>query len=54
MVHIRALDWGMDQLRDLVVELDFVRFEGGPIVATSLTYFGYVGVLTGASGKGSA
>ncbi len=47
IVHFRALDWGMDRLREIVVELDFVRFEGGPVVASSLTYFGYIGVLTG-------
>ena len=47
MVHFRALDWGMDRLREIVVELDFVRREGGPVVASSLTYFGYIGVLTG-------
>ncbi len=46
-LSFRTLDWGMDPLRDLVVELDFVRCEGGPVVATSISYFGYVGVLTG-------
>jgi len=47
MLHFRTLDWGMDPLRKMVVELDFVRRQGGPVVATSVTYFGYVGVLTG-------
>ena len=47
VLHFRTLDWGMDALRQIVVELDFVLYENGPIVATSLTYFGYVGVLTG-------
>ena len=47
MLHFRTLDWGMESLRHLVVELDFVRRAGGPVVATSVTYFGYVGVLTG-------
>ncbi|KAK3315915.1 hypothetical protein B0H66DRAFT_559965 [Apodospora peruviana] len=47
MVHFRTLDWGMDTLRYLVVELDFVRTKGGPVVATTVGYFGYVGVLTG-------
>ena len=47
MLHFRTLDWGMDELRKLVVELNFVEHPDGPIIATSVTYFGYVGVLTG-------
>ncbi|CAM1501308.1 Fc.00g104700.m01.CDS01 [Cosmosporella sp. VM-42] len=47
ILHFRTLDWGMDELRRIVVELDFVRFSGGPIVATAVTYLGYIGVLTG-------
>ena len=47
MLSFRALDWGMEPLRQIVMEVDFVRSEGGPVVATSVTYFGYIGVLTG-------
>jgi hypothetical protein len=47
MVHFRTLDWDMDELRRLVVELEFVRFAGGTVVARTVGYFGYVGVLTG-------
>ncbi|CAF9927608.1 MAG: hypothetical protein GOMPHAMPRED_004449 [Gomphillus americanus] len=47
MLHFRCLDWDMDPLRKLVIELDFVNEAGGEIVFTSLTYFGYVGCLTG-------
>ncbi|KAF4992503.1 hypothetical protein FDECE_13692 [Fusarium decemcellulare] len=47
ILHFRTLDWGMDRLRRIVVELDFVRHAGGPVVATTVTYLGYVGVLTG-------
>ena len=47
MLHFRTLDWAMDPLRKVVVELNFVEQAGGPVVATSITYFGYVGVLTG-------
>ena len=47
ILHFRTLDWGMDPLRRVVIELDFVYNAGGPVIATSLTYFGYVGVLTG-------
>lgn len=47
IVHFRTLDWDMDSLRALVVELEFVKFPGGPVVARTVGYFGYVGVLTG-------
>ena len=47
MLHFRALDWGMPELRRVVVILDFVKEKDGLVVATSVTYFGYVGVLTG-------
>ncbi len=36
MVHFRTLDWDMDELRPLVVELEFVRFAGGPVVARTV------------------
>jgi len=48
IIHFRTLDWGMDILRNLVVEFDFIRGQGTQVVATTVTYFGYVGVLTGA------
>ena len=47
MLHFRTLDWGMDALRKIVVQLDFVQSPGGPTIASSITYIGYVGVLTG-------
>jgi hypothetical protein len=59
MVHLRTLDWDMDPLRELIVRLDFVREssledggdgegEGeGEVIASSITYVGFVGVLTG-------
>lgn len=52
MVHFRTLDWTMDPLRELVVQLEFVRDEnhedgGNEVIATSITYVGFVGVLTG-------
>lgn len=51
MVHFRTLDWAMDPLRELVVQLDFVREnqhgENGEVLASSITYVGFVGVLTG-------
>ena len=47
MLHFRTLDWGMDPLRKIVVQLDFVKRPGDNIIASSITYVGYVGVLTG-------
>lgn len=47
MLHFRTLDWGMPSLRKVVIQLDFKTSHDGPIVASSLTYAGYVGVLTG-------
>ncbi|KAK2671407.1 Acid ceramidase, N-terminal [Fusarium oxysporum f. sp. vasinfectum] len=47
MLHFRTLDWGMHQLRNIIVELDFVRAPGGPVIATTIGYLGYIGVLTG-------
>ncbi|KAJ5317990.1 hypothetical protein PENANT_c004G10089 [Penicillium antarcticum] len=48
MVHFRTLDWGMDPLRDLVVQLEFIKEEApDKVLATSITYVGFVGILTG-------
>lgn len=48
MLHFRTLDWLMDPLRDLIVQLEFVRDDDPQkVLATSITYVGYVGVLTG-------
>ena len=45
MLHFRTLDWGMDPLRKVIVQLEYVR--DGVKVASAITYVGYVGVLTG-------
>lgn len=48
MVHFRTLDWGMDPLRSLIVQLEFVRDDApDKVLATCITYVGFVGVLTG-------
>jgi hypothetical protein len=48
MLHFRTLDWAMDPLRDLIVQLDFYRDDNEEkVLATSITYVGFVGVLTG-------
>ncbi|KAJ9668450.1 hypothetical protein H2201_001498 [Coniosporium apollinis] len=46
MLHFRTLDWGMDALRKVVVELEFVDRPHGEVIARSITYAGFVGVLT--------
>ncbi|RMZ89823.1 hypothetical protein DV736_g2957, partial [Chaetothyriales sp. CBS 134916] len=50
MLHFRTLDWGMDPLRAIVVQLNFVRSQSeqpDTVLARSITYAGFVGVLTG-------
>jgi hypothetical protein len=47
ILHFRTLDWGMDPLRRLTVQINYARHRNGPVVATSITYLGYVGILTG-------
>lgn len=46
MLHFRTLDWAMDPLREVVVQLNFVNEPGGPVIARSVTYVGFVGALT--------
>ena len=47
MLHFRTLDWGMDALRKIVVQLEFVSSpKSDKVLATSITYVGFVGVLT--------
>lgn len=46
MLHFRTLDWAMDPLREVVVQLNFVNEPNGPVIARSITYVGFVGVLT--------
>ncbi|KAK0640691.1 beta subunit of N-acylethanolamine-hydrolyzing acid amidase-domain-containing protein [Cercophora newfieldiana] len=47
ILHFRTLDWTMDPLRNLIVEIDYVQRPSGPVIATTVGYLGYVGVLTG-------
>lgn len=50
MMHFRTLDWGMDGLKNLLVTLEFVRSKSSEperVIARSITYAGFVGVLTG-------
>jgi hypothetical protein len=50
MMHFRTLDWGMDPLRSVLVVLEFVRSESEEpekVIGRTITYAGFVGVLTG-------
>ncbi|CAJ2500631.1 Uu.00g034840.m01.CDS01 [Anthostomella pinea] len=49
LMHFRTLDWGMDELRDLLVVLEFVDSSSDApdrVIARSITYAGFVGMLT--------
>jgi hypothetical protein len=43
--HIRTMDWGMEFLRPLTIEVEFTK--GGRTLYVATTWVGYVGVLTG-------
>jgi len=43
--HIRTMDWPLDALRNVTVRVNFQR--GGATVLRTITWAGYIGVLTG-------
>ncbi|TVY48899.1 Acid ceramidase [Lachnellula occidentalis] len=50
MMHFRTLDWGMEGLRSVIIVLEFVRSKSEDpqeVIARTITYAGFVGVLTG-------
>ncbi|KAL2403913.1 hypothetical protein ABEF95_004396 [Exophiala dermatitidis] len=50
MLHFRTLDWTMDPLRSVIVQLEFIRTKSAnpsEVLARSITYVGFVGFLTG-------
>ncbi|UKZ96196.1 uncharacterized protein TrAFT101_010998 [Trichoderma asperellum] len=50
MMHFRTLDWAMPELRSVLVVLEFVRSkskEPQAVIARTVSYAGFVGVLTG-------
>jgi hypothetical protein len=47
MMHFRTLDWSMDLLRQTIVQFEFVEAPGGEVIARTVGYVGFVGVLTG-------
>ncbi|CAF3383119.1 unnamed protein product [Rotaria sp. Silwood2] len=44
-MHIRSMDWGLDVLKQLTIDVDFQR--NGQTVFKATTWIGYVGILTG-------
>eukprot|EP00759_Apiculatamorpha_spiralis_P052126 PhF_6_TR5610/c0_g1_i1/m.8102 len=49
-VHSRTMDWEMDFLKPLTIEVDFVK--GGALLSTVVTWVGFTGVFTGIGGLG--
>jgi hypothetical protein len=47
MLHFRTLDWDMSELRDVLVQFDYITEPDGSIIARTISYVGFVGVLTG-------
>ncbi|KAK0371093.1 hypothetical protein CLIM01_11553, partial [Colletotrichum limetticola] len=49
LMHFRTLEWGMDILRDILVIIEYVNTNNGSneVIARSVTYAGFVGMLTG-------
>jgi hypothetical protein len=47
MMHFRSLDWDMPELRDVIAQFDYVERLGGEVIARSVSYVGFVGMLTG-------
>ena len=49
-LHIRTMDWEMEELQPLTIEVDFMK--SGVLVHRATTWAGYVGVLTGLRANG--
>lgn len=47
MMHFRTLDWGMPALRKFIVQYNFIVGSEDQLIATTIGYVGFVGVLTG-------
>ncbi|KAF2871168.1 beta subunit of N-acylethanolamine-hydrolyzing acid amidase-domain-containing protein [Massariosphaeria phaeospora] len=47
MMHFRTLDWEMNSLRKAIVQFEYKEKPDGEIVARTINYVGFVGVLTG-------
>lgn len=47
MMHFRTLDWTMHELRKAIAQFEFVERPGGEVIARTINYVGFVGVVTG-------
>lgn len=47
MMHFHTLDWSMPVLRDVIVQFDYINSTQGEVIARTVGYVGFVGVLTG-------
>jgi hypothetical protein len=47
MMHFRTLDWSMPLLRQAIVQFEFVERTASHVIARTVGYVGFVGVLTG-------
>ncbi|EUC29540.1 hypothetical protein COCCADRAFT_40090 [Bipolaris zeicola 26-R-13] len=47
MMHFRTLDWSMPILRDVIVQFNYINSLQGEVIARTVGYVGFVGVLTG-------
>jgi hypothetical protein len=46
MMHFRTLDWGMPALRRALAQFEYKERADGPVIARTINYVGFVGVLT--------
>lgn len=46
MMHFRTLDWGMPALRKALAQFEYKENANGPVIARTINYVGFVGVLT--------
>ncbi|KAF2245886.1 hypothetical protein BU26DRAFT_521427 [Trematosphaeria pertusa] len=47
IMHFRTLDWGMPQLKEAIAQFEFKEKPDGEVVARTINYVGFVGVVTG-------
>lgn len=48
-IHYRTMDWELDFLKDITIELEYIK--DGQSIALATTWLGYIGVLTGVSNQ---
>lgn len=45
IIHYRTMDWEMPELKDLTIDVDFIK--NGKHIFSATTWAGYIGVMTG-------